>query len=278
MLRKSSKNISYEKKLAMMDATIAKYKENRARMIIEEEESEMKKNMKNTTIKSLRSQAHANYIVGYSRMRKAELLKVVEKRINNEIVLTIPKDVYNHIFGFLTLQEKSITTGVCKSMRVRTKQSYDTTEKQITKFGINYMNEMIEKITKMQEYNGKMGRLNSDICRFFDLYITSASKMGKSIIVRLVKHYLAICERTITKNIKKKVAIMIMKFISGRTSFLIAHKRFAITVKNKMIEFDQETSFTISERYEMDKYKTIIEEITKDMSPEPCPHCGDYHN
>lgn len=292
MLSKTRTNLSFEEKLRLVDETIAKYKVNRDKMIIENQQRDMEKKMGETRVKSLRIQAQQNYIVGYYGLRKEELIRRLDKRINDEIILTIPKVMFNKISSYLTLDDKRIMNAASKDMRNRTKESYTMLEKQQLKYPRDYMDKMISKILDIKNFDSYKNRrefvkLSNKITNDFDMFYPSSSFGSyKTKIVEIVKHYLHLCERCFSKDDKVIMALAIMKFVTGRTIFIKRHVRFAFTVKSKMEEFDSETAFTTEQRREMNLYREKIMDLTKDLEekePKPtptpvCPECGGRHN
>ena len=249
----------------MIDVTIARYQAIRIKMI--ETEQNIDKDMKNMRVKSLRVQAQQNYILNFSRMRKAELVKALYKRINDEILLTLPKVMYDSVMDYLTLEDKINIKAVSKVMEDRTKCSLNDVEKSLLKRPKNYMNNLIEEMINISSISSltikRVENINNLICYRFDDYYNRIGEYGsdyKTNFVKVVKKYLNLVESCTRRDIKVRMALLIMKFVSGRGKFLTRHKSFAYTVKDKIEEFenDDTDSFSSQQRRELDFYKEKI--------------------
>lgn len=279
MLRKSQPCQSFQQKLKSVDETIARYKENRANMIIEHEKRQIERKMEMTRVKGLQIQAQQNYIVGYSGMRKKELILKLDKRINDEIILTLPKVMFNNIFNYLTLNDKVNMTNVSKDMKNRSRASYTKLEKLQIKFPKDYMSKMIEELMNISNIRSNKNKkrfveLSNKITNDFDIFYPPHSILNEyssrvvQIIVKLIKQYLNLCQTSNVKREKVLIALALMKLVTDREMFINQHVKFAFTVKAKMEEFDSET-FTPQERREMDIYKEKIINFTNNLPTPP---------
>lgn len=242
MLKNSARietmKVDYEEKLKQVDETIAKYRISRLNTEQKRDEELMVERMRDTRVKSLRIQAHQNYIVRYWAMNKKELILAIDKRVSDEIILTLPQDLLNNILNkYLTLKDKLVIRNSCKTMRMRLK--IDKFEKQLMKFPENYIEYQLEKINIQNLVN-----INKNIKNYFDLI--PSKENSKDDIVKVVKNYLGLCEQQRSTRNKAICCLELMDFVSGRELFLKKHKRFVETVLNKFEELMNNNSNIIN--------------------------------
>ncbi len=221
------------------------------------------------TVRNLRKIAQQKYVIGFSRMNKSQLINILNQR-TRENLLIVPQVIFTLITDYTSILDKMKMIQVSKTTRLRTKENMTKEEKKMIKKPKDYMDKIIKKVLKMTKYYDfdKIKILNNIISNNFEVFYSINSFKYKKKIVELIKGYLNLCERCVKKPNKVKVALMIMKFLSYRKTFLINHQTFALIVSQKMIEFDSEEAIDGDNRIEMDYYKTRIENIVSGFTDE----------
>ena len=227
-------------------------------------------------LKSLRSIAQQKYVIGFSRMNKSQLIDALNRR-TEEPILTIPGDIFNCIIGYSTIQDKAEMRKVSKTMRIRVQSNLTDIEKKVLKKPTNYFKDVIAKFLKTSDIN-KMKKMNKFITENFEMYYPASCPEYKNNIVIIIKNFLTVIEYQTVKNNKIQLVLQTMKFTTDRKEFLINHKKFAITVKQKIIEFESEDAICGNERIEMDYYKTRIDNIVSGFSEEQLKNAEDVYN
>ena len=241
-------------------------------------------------LKSLRIIAQQKYIIGFSRMNKSQLINILNKR-SEECILTVPGDIFNSILEFSTIQDKAVMRKVSKTMRIRVQSNLTDFEKKVLKQPTKYFDDIITKLLKTSDIK-QITIMNKFITANYETYNDPSVPGYKTNIVNIIKHFLDVVQKCNTKRGRIKFVIQIMKFVSGRTYFLQNHKKFALTVKNKMIEFESEDGICGNDRIELDYYKTRVDNIVSDFTEEQlqkaerdyknkersvCQHCNRIH-
>lgn len=269
MLSKRTINKIFEEKLVAVDTAIVNLTVEKKKMIELENKREFEEMMKNSRVKNLKIQAQQNYILNFSLMKKVDLIKALDKRINKEIIFTIPDVMYNNVISYISLEDKLIIKSVSKTMKVRTQSSLSDIEKDILKRPKEYMIRLIRDFMSINTVDPvslrKLQKLINSICYRFDKYFKFKNPSeSKDDIVKIIKHFLNLSEACITKKRKVLISLMLMKFVSGRTYFLTHHKQFTNTVKAKIAEFEEfnDKDFSPNQTIELMLYKEKIYNIS----------------
>lgn len=185
--------------------------------------------LKETKLKGLKKQAFDNYIYGYSKMKKGELVKKVENRIVNEKLLGLQNDLFTHIlFNYLEKDEKNNLRTVCKTIKKRVKYE---------KLGdIRNMKELEKRVNEIREINPV--KVTKEI-KAINFYYKNNPKLEKNknyLIIRLIKGLLALNESINIKSNKVNIVIGMMLYVSERKEFLKDNEVFKNTVINKIDE------------------------------------------
>lgn len=222
--------------------------------------------IKETSVKSLKRQAYENYVIGFSKMTKLELIEKVEMRIKSEIILTLPTDLFNYMLSFTTFQEQLKLKQVSKVFNKRVK---------IDKINID-LEKFIKDIPKLKSENivEKIYKIN----KFYERKPTLED--NQSIIVNMVKAILAKTEQSKLKNEKIDYATSIMNYVTSRTKFVKKHKHFQKTVYLKLQEFKEQ--FIDDDKKNINFQKSIILYEKRLLSivnidEFKCKSCGEIH-
>lgn len=222
--------------------------------------------IKETSVKSLKRQAYENYVFGFSKMTKLELIEKVEMRIKSEIILTLPTDLFNYMLSFTTFQEQLKLKQVSKVFNKRVKIDKINIDlekfiKDIPKLKSENVVEQIYKINKFYERKPKL-------------------EDNQSIIVNMVKAILAMTEQSHIKYERLDYATSIMNYVTLRTKFMTKHKQFSKTVYLKLQEFKEQ--FIDDDKKNINFQKSIILYEKRLLSivnidEFKCKSCGEIH-
>lgn len=201
-------------------------KKNKAVSIIEKEKRE--ELMRETRVSCLKKQAYNNYVIGFSGMKKEELIEVVENRVINERLVGLQDDLFMNIMNnYLEKEEKNNMRIVCRTLKKRIKyekvdsiRNEKELNKRIEKLGEVPSNHMGKEMRCLNTYFKKNKKMESDTKK----------------IVKITKILLDMNSESNIKREKEMIVLSMLDFITQRREFIIKNQVFKRTVINKLDE------------------------------------------
>ena len=214
----------------------------------------------------LKKEAYNRYIVGYSKMRKDDLVKAVESRESSKL-LWVNNDIFNKIGGFLEKKDILLSRRVCKTMKKRIYVSKKDI-KWCKNGGEDMIYNVLEKMSDLRSDEEKKGRKYIDkidemLLEYGNDKLFMSVEKTKGVIVRVVRMILGLNDRCSMIGLKLKWVDSMYKFLCNREKFLKDHKVFYNTMMRKLDELSRNTEYSLVEnkKYKgnMLKYKSELE-------------------
>lgn len=213
-------------------------------------ERKMKEYLQHTKVVQLKQQAYQNYIMGYSKLKKEDLVKKVERRITEEKLLALPDDIFNKVGGFLDGYDKTRLKPCCKTLNTRVKVDKCGTilEKNVNDF-INIVPMNFDSIKQKVKEINKIYRENKK------------AEQYDSYIIKIIKRFLNINEKQVVRERKEELIMDTMLFIMNRRPFLYKNKLFALTMYNKLCEIENKVDYFNKRKVKKYKKKMVKDKI-----------------
>ena len=240
-------NNKLEEEEKRYNGELEKLRQEHLKRIEEIKREKMIRLKRETNVSSLKKQAYQSYVMGYSKMKKEELIEKVDNRINKEKLLGLPEDLLNKIGDeFLEIRGRNNMRTICKTMKKRVKyikpeliRNIKMLEKCVNDLGENNINKTVKRINEY--YKRK-----------------PATESNKSMNVKIIKRFLKLNGDINTKDGRKKAVLGMYDFLVCRVYFLKSEVVFMDTVLNKVRELKRTEP---DMREKLEKYERIIESI-----------------
>lgn len=213
-------------------------------------ERKMKEYLQHTKVVQLKQQAYQNYIIGYSKLKKEEIVKKIERRIIEEKLLVLPDDIFNKVGGFLDGYDKIRLKPCCKTLNTRVKvdKCGMMLEKNINDF-INIVPKNFDSIKQKVKDINKIYRENKK------------AEQYDSYIIKIIKHFLNINDKQVLRERKEELIMDMLLFVMNRRPFLYKNKLFALTVYKKLCEIENKVDYFNKRKVKKYKNKMIKDKI-----------------